>query len=115
MCARAPPCSACIVCDEDATMELKVKTVRYFKGIQMTMEELLRKPMEGYSGTSMRSPQHVPIMLPHGVPGSTRALIDEGGHFVLGESTLTPIVSPPASVTSPATGAGGASDAETKA
>lgn len=24
---------ACIVCDEDATLELKVKTVRYFKGL----------------------------------------------------------------------------------
>jgi hypothetical protein len=28
--------SACIVCDEDATAELRVKTVRYFKGIQET-------------------------------------------------------------------------------
>ena len=27
---------ACIVCDDDATSELRVKTVRYFKGIQET-------------------------------------------------------------------------------
>ena len=29
-------CRACIVCDDDATSELRVKTVRYFKGIQET-------------------------------------------------------------------------------
>ncbi|GBG32979.1 Glucosamine-6-phosphate isomerase [Hondaea fermentalgiana] len=33
------PC-ACIVCDEDATMELRVKTVKYFKGLQQTDREL---------------------------------------------------------------------------
>ena len=38
---------ACIVCDEDATLELKVKTVKYFKGIQKAQEILLGKPMEG--------------------------------------------------------------------
>lgn len=31
---------ACIVCDEDATMELRVKTVKYFKGLQQTNKEL---------------------------------------------------------------------------
>lgn len=31
---------ACIVCDEAATMELRVKTVKYFKGLQQTCEEL---------------------------------------------------------------------------
>mmetsp|Transcript_31664 Transcript_31664/g.50573 ORF Transcript_31664/g.50573 Transcript_31664/m.50573 type:complete len:166 (-) Transcript_31664:64-561(-) len=31
---------ACIVCDEDATMELRVKTVKYFKGLQQTSQEL---------------------------------------------------------------------------
>lgn len=31
---------ACIVCDEDATMELRVKTVKYFKGLQATSKEL---------------------------------------------------------------------------
>lgn len=41
---------ACIVADEDATLELRVKTVRYFKGIQETQETLLRKPLEGYTG-----------------------------------------------------------------
>lgn len=31
---------AVVVCDDAATMELRVKTVRYFKGIQTTCEEL---------------------------------------------------------------------------
>jgi len=31
---------ACIVCDEDATMELRVKTVKYFKGLQETNDTL---------------------------------------------------------------------------
>ena len=31
---------AMIVCDEDATLELKVKTVRYFKSIQQVMNML---------------------------------------------------------------------------
>jgi len=38
---------ACIVCDEDATAELRVKTVKYFKGIQETMTNLLKTPMLG--------------------------------------------------------------------
>lgn len=29
---------ACIICDDDATLELKVKTVRYFKGLMETQE-----------------------------------------------------------------------------
>ena len=37
---RPRPCSACIVCDDDATSELRVKTVRYFKGIQETQVRL---------------------------------------------------------------------------
>ena len=41
---------ACIVCDEEATGELRVKTVKYFKGIQETMTNLLKRPMIGYSG-----------------------------------------------------------------
>jgi glucosamine-6-phosphate deaminase len=32
---------AVIVCDDDATVELKVKTVRYFKGMQLTMRTLI--------------------------------------------------------------------------
>ena len=28
--------NAMIVCDEDATMELRVKTVKYFKGLEQT-------------------------------------------------------------------------------
>ena len=30
----------CIVCDEDATAELRVKTVKYFKGLMQTRDEL---------------------------------------------------------------------------
>jgi glucosamine-6-phosphate deaminase len=81
---------ACIVCDEDATLELRVKTVRYFKGIQETQETLLRKPFEGYTGSSGSGSSAVPasqskvggaggpaeegrpspvVTLPHGVPG----------------------------------------------
>jgi hypothetical protein len=41
------------VCDDDATSELRVKTVRYFKGIQETQEALLHRPMDGYSGTAL--------------------------------------------------------------
>uniref|UniRef100_K3WPK8 Glucosamine-6-phosphate isomerase n=1 Tax=Globisporangium ultimum (strain ATCC 200006 / CBS 805.95 / DAOM BR144) TaxID=431595 RepID=K3WPK8_GLOUD len=32
---------ACIVCDEDATMELRVKTVKYFKGLYETHAKLI--------------------------------------------------------------------------
>jgi hypothetical protein len=46
---------ACIVCDEDATMELRVKTVKYFKGLQETQANLLHLPMEGYAGTHIGS------------------------------------------------------------
>jgi hypothetical protein len=46
--------SACIVCDEDATAELRVKTVKYFKGIQETMvrpHSLLPSPHPPRGGT----------------------------------------------------------------
>lgn len=32
---------SCIVCDEDATLDLKVRTVRYFKGVSMFWEAFL--------------------------------------------------------------------------
>jgi len=32
---------ACLVCDEDATGELRVRTVRYFKGLEKVHMELL--------------------------------------------------------------------------
>jgi glucosamine-6-phosphate deaminase len=53
---------SCIVCDEDATSELRVKTVRYFKGIQETQETLLHRPNEGYTGhlSATRSPVLTP-------------------------------------------------------
>lgn len=39
---------ACIVCDEEATLELRVKTVKYFKGLQETHSRMLGKPMSGH-------------------------------------------------------------------
>lgn len=30
--------NAMIVCDEDATLELRVKTVKYFKGLEQTAQ-----------------------------------------------------------------------------
>ena len=58
-----------IVCDEDATLELRVRTVRYFKGIQETAEKTSHT--SGYQGIGqsesvMRSPV---VSLPAGVPG----------------------------------------------
>ena len=43
---------ACIVCDEDATMELKVKTVKYFKGLRETHQAMVGHDAEGDVGAS---------------------------------------------------------------
>lgn len=40
---------SCIVCDEDATLELKVKTVRYFKGLMDVHTKMLGIEMMGCS------------------------------------------------------------------
>jgi len=32
---------ACIVCDDDSTMELRVKTVKYFKGLHETHSKMI--------------------------------------------------------------------------
>jgi glucosamine-6-phosphate deaminase len=79
---------AVIACDEDATLELKVKTVRYFKGILDT-QSAVGVELDGYQGlgqsdahtqpraqageaaagggsAGLASPQ---VMLPAGVPG----------------------------------------------
>lgn len=74
-------------------MELKVKTVRYFKGIQETQEGLLREPAEARgASTSVLGSAAAPVsvlhqgptaVLPHGVPGSTKAGLDASGRFVL--------------------------------
>ena len=66
---------ACIVCDDDATLELRVKTVRYFKGLQETMEKLSSKPSAGYEGNpslsnGIRAAQSPIVQLQHGVPGA---------------------------------------------
>lgn len=37
------PC-ACICCDDDATAELRVRTVRYFKGLERVHTEILGRP-----------------------------------------------------------------------
>jgi glucosamine-6-phosphate deaminase len=36
-----------IVCDDDATLELKVKTVRYFKGLEEVQSRLLQRDFTG--------------------------------------------------------------------
>jgi hypothetical protein len=60
---------ACVVCDEDATNELRVRTVKYFKGLERVHRELLSRDddmkgqdysqysSKGYSGkTGMMDP-----------------------------------------------------------
>jgi len=39
---------ACIVCDEDATAELRVRTVKYFKGLERVHSEMLGKHFTGH-------------------------------------------------------------------
>jgi glucosamine-6-phosphate deaminase len=85
---------ACIACDEDATLELRVRTVRYFKGIQDTAEMSYGGTMLGYQGlgqsesgkgggssgegTGFSSPS---VLLPYGVPGGSHNRPD-GSTFV---------------------------------
>ena len=40
---------ALIVCDEDATLELRVKTVRYFKGLEEVHLKLLNREFTGHT------------------------------------------------------------------
>ena len=88
---------ALIVCDEDATLELRVRTVRYFKGIQETAE-MSGNHLQGYQGlgqsqsggrpgaggagskegTGFSSPS---VLLPAGVPGGSHNRPD-GSSFV---------------------------------
>eukprot|EP00386_Alphamonas_edax_P014049 GDKI01043248.1.p1 GENE.GDKI01043248.1~~GDKI01043248.1.p1 ORF type:complete len:300 (+),score=73.55 GDKI01043248.1:77-976(+) len=65
---------ACIVCDEDATAELRVRTVKYFKGIQETHEQLLGLHMNG-------APTRIGPSL--GVGGSTGASQEPEGKKVV--------------------------------
>jgi glucosamine-6-phosphate deaminase len=55
---------ACIVCDEDATMELKVKTVKYFSGLRETHTQLLGQEPQGdvlsTAGEGWKSPLRSP-------------------------------------------------------
>lgn len=86
---------ACIACDEDATMELKVKTVRYFTGIQKTMEGMLSTDNKSGSSSSGAHPtgyegkvgryEHAPVLLPQGVPGAVSAGINKEGKMTLTE------------------------------
>jgi len=39
---------ACVVCDEDATMELRVRTVKYFKGLEAVHSRMLGKSFTGH-------------------------------------------------------------------
>lgn len=101
---------ACIVCDKDATQELKVRTVEYFRGIQETMETLVRRPMEGYAGTMIRPVTASPL-LPHGVPGSSATLTDGAGTFVIDAPALPPAAAGAAAAGGAAGGAGSAAAA----
>ena len=38
--------SAIFLCDEDATLELKVKTVKYFKGLHEMHSKLIEDPVQ---------------------------------------------------------------------
>ena len=46
---------ACIVCDEDATLELRVKTVKYFKGLMDVHTKMLGIEMSGHALNSPKS------------------------------------------------------------
>ncbi|KAJ2776708.1 Glucosamine-6-phosphate isomerase (Glucosamine-6-phosphate deaminase) (GNPDA) (GlcN6P deaminase), partial [Coemansia javaensis] len=46
--------SALVVCDEDATLELHVKTVRYFKSIEQVQEQLIGRENIGVRGSISR-------------------------------------------------------------
>ncbi|KAJ2451465.1 Glucosamine-6-phosphate isomerase (Glucosamine-6-phosphate deaminase) (GNPDA) (GlcN6P deaminase) [Coemansia sp. RSA 2336] len=48
--------SAMIVCDEDATLELHVKTVRYFKSIEQVQEQLIGRQNIGLKGSISKLP-----------------------------------------------------------
>jgi len=95
---------ACIVCDEEATLDLRVRTVKYFKGIQETAELTNHgSGASGYQGhfgvggaeasSSGRGgggvgggggalvPQSPAVILPAGVPGGAHNRPD-GSHFV---------------------------------
>jgi len=39
---------ACIACDEDATAELRVRTVKYFKGLEKVHSDMLGKNFTGH-------------------------------------------------------------------
>jgi len=58
---------ACIVCDDDATMELKVKTVKYFNGLRETHNKVVGTEPSGDTTLSsptglQRSPSHQALL-----------------------------------------------------
>jgi glucosamine-6-phosphate deaminase len=87
---------AAIYCDEDATLEMRVKTVRYFKSVQKAAED--KAHTSGYQGSGQsesgaRGPPgtRAPVVtLPAGVPGGLHNSPD--GRFFAPKP-----VSPPAS------------------
>jgi len=46
---------ACVVCDEDATNELRVRTVKYFKGLERVHNEMLSNPDAHITGPLRRT------------------------------------------------------------
>ncbi|KAJ2156624.1 Glucosamine-6-phosphate isomerase (Glucosamine-6-phosphate deaminase) (GNPDA) (GlcN6P deaminase) [Coemansia sp. RSA 552] len=53
--------SAMVVCDEDATLELHVKTVRYFKSIEQVQEQLIGRQHIGLKGSISRLGRDDPL------------------------------------------------------
>jgi len=51
---------SCIVCDEDATLELRVKTVKYFKGLEKVHRETIGGKPAGYVSSTPSSRRESP-------------------------------------------------------
>ncbi|KAJ1933803.1 Glucosamine-6-phosphate isomerase (Glucosamine-6-phosphate deaminase) (GNPDA) (GlcN6P deaminase), partial [Linderina macrospora] len=70
--------SAMVVCDEDATLELHVKTVRYFKSIEQVQEQLIGRQNIGLKGSisklSSANANHQPDAPP---PAAEKQIADD--------------------------------------
>lgn len=93
---------AVIVCDDEATAELRVRTVRYFKGIMETLDECKvggSPSAAGGSGTAaggdaVSASRSSHVLLPHGVPGEATAILDRSGHLFMRTPTHHPKEAP---------------------
>lgn len=87
------------MCDDDATSELRVKTVKYFKGLVET-STLIERPMEGYSGALLQGRS------PGASPSLSAATAFSHIHIGTGVGGVTP-----ASLGAPASSAAGSGSA----